>query len=481
MYGGLVRPDQADVRDCTGAAPPCGAGSRPASDDNTPSRGHASAARRRDEMSAFGIRGCLTALAGTVMLAGAAQAQMVVCPGGPCTGIDPSKPRVPQYVSPPDMALQFSTCLDSASGAFLASNVRDALVGAMQELDSNHDDPPPNPDVRHVCVNDKSTVGGWLRPVGSYGTTDTGTARNVGLSQVNLLVTGESFAFNFKPVGISRLVQIRWQDQPRRLDDDGNADPGGSVHLTGFNVFYQNADYYGRRIVDLAISGWYDGIQNTDIVIDIYDFMTVTQYGQLQCETYAEVRPTETTVDTILGSLTGGAGGSLGDVLGKGPGCQIANRLPRTVLIPQTPLKAVFTYTRVNSYQTSGVTFGGTWEIKNRQSWVDVQGPTQILAEPGMLFAGSYKAYPRDMRPPYFVSWTSLNATPVAGTAHATMTWSLPNLALGSQAQRTLTATVTDADNITVSGYQPVILKRVADSDPISPMCKAKPWLPQCQ
>ncbi len=459
-------------------------------------------------MSTSLIKGCLTALAATLLLAGAARAQRVLladtipaektmaladpgpargdplqlCPDGPCGPHDPTGPvKPPQYVSPPDMSLQFSTCLGSATGAFLATNVRDALVGAMLELDSHHDDPPPNPDVRHTCVNGKSTVGGWLRPVGSYGGTDTATARNVALGQVNLLASGESFAFNFKPVGITRLVQIRWNDQPRRLDDDGNADPGGDVHLTGFGVFYQNADYYNRRIVDLRISGWYDGIQNTDIAIHIYDFLTTTQYGQLNCETYAEVNPTETTIDTILASLTGGAGGSLGDVLGKGPGCQIANRLPRTVLIPGTPLKAVFTYTRVNSYPSTGLSFGGTWEIKDRQAWVDVQGPFSILAEPGELFSATFKAYPRDMRPPFTVSWTSLNATPVSGTTHPTIVWSLPNLAVGSQAQRSVVATVTDADGITRQGVQPVTLKRVTDSDPISPLCKAKPWLDQCQ
>ena len=281
------------------------------------------------------------------------------------------------------MSLQFSTCLGSATGAFVATTVRNALVGAMQALDSNHDDPPPDPEVRHSCVNGKSTWGGWLRPVGGYGATDTATARNVGLSQVSTLAAGESFAFNFKPVGITRLVQIRWNDQPRRLDDDGNADPGGDVHLTGFGLSYQNADYYGRRIVDLTITGWYDGIQNTDIAIDIDDFLTVSQYGQLNCETYAWVHPTETTIDTILASLTGGAGGSLGDVLGQGPGCQIANRLPRTVLVPQSAIKAVFTYTRVNSFPSTGLTAGGTWALVNRQPWVDVQGPFSLLAEPG--------------------------------------------------------------------------------------------------
>jgi hypothetical protein len=423
----------------------------------------------------------LIALGATLLLAGAAPAQLKLCPNGPCTPIDPGPRRPAQYVSPPDMSLQLSTCVGSATGAFVGSAIRDALVGAMQELDSNHDDTPPNPDVRHACVNGKSTWGGWLYPVGSYGATDTATARNVALGQVNTLAPGESFAFNFRPLGITRLVQIRWNDQPRRLDDDGNADPGGDVHLTGFGVSYENADYYGRRIVDLTIDGWYDGIQNTDIAIDIYDFLTVTQYGQLQCETYAEVRPTETTIDTILASLTGGAGGSLGDVLGKGPGCQIGNRMPRTILIPQSTLKAVFTYTRVNSYPSTGVTFGGTWAIVPRQSWVEVQGPFSILAEPGEVFSGTFTAYPRDLRPPFTVSWTSLDAAPVPGTTHPTIVWNLPNLAVGSQAQRLVSVTVIDADDNTATGYHSVVLKRVTDSDPIPPICKAKPWLPQCQ
>jgi hypothetical protein len=434
-------------------------------------------------MSTSVVRGCLTGFAATLLLAGVSHAQFVLCPNGPCTGIDPSGPRrPPQYVSKPDMSLQFSTCLGSATGAFVADTVRSALVGAMKELDSNHDDPPPNPEVRHACVNGKSTLGGWLQPVGAYGATDTATARNVGLGQVNTLAAGETFAFNFRPIGISRLVQIRWNDQPRRIDDDGNADPGGDVHLTSFGLSYQNADYYGRRVVDLTIYGWYDGIQNTDIAIDIDDFLTVSQYGQLNCETYAWVHPTETTIDTILASLTGGAGGSLGDVLGKGPGCQIANRLPRTVLVPQSTVKAVFNYSRVNSYPSTGLTFGGTWTIQNRQPWVDVQGPISLLAEPGQLFSGTFTAFPHDMRPPFTVSWTSLNATPVSGpNRSATILWSLPNLALGSQVQRILSATVIDADGQSASGYQSVILKRVADSDPISPLCKAKPWLPQCQ
>jgi hypothetical protein len=447
-------------------------------------------ARRSNTMSIVRLKASQIVFVAMLMLGSTARAQDVVCPGGLCTGVDPS-PSPSEYVSPPDMALQIEFCLpstSSAAGAFITP-LRDAIASAMQELDVNHDDPPPNPEVRHACVGGKSTFGAWLQPIGSYGLTDTATARNVGLSRVNLVGNLDpiklEFAFQFRPIGIARLVAIRWRDQPLRVNDDGDADPNGRIHLDGYNVFFDNdSDYYGRRIVDLAISGSYDYIQSTDFTLHVYDFLTLSALGQPQCETSARADATETTVDTVLGSLTGGAGGPMDDVVGEGPGCKIAKRLPRTVLVARpkdstdTPKKIVFTYTRINSYQTSGLIFGGTFEVLDRQPYVAVQGPVSILAEPNQSFRGTFTAYPTDLRGPYTVSWTSLGATPITGSsAHATITWSLPTLAIGSQAPRMLSVKVTDADGLRATGYKSVILKRVLDSEPVSTTCVAKPWL----
>ena len=76
------------------------------------------------------VKGCLIALAATLTLAAAAHAQLALCPDGPCRPIDPIPRRPAQFVSQPDMSLQFSTCLGSATGAFVATTVRNALVGA---------------------------------------------------------------------------------------------------------------------------------------------------------------------------------------------------------------------------------------------------------------------------------------------------------------------------------------------------------------
>jgi hypothetical protein len=63
------------------------------------------------------------------------------------------------------MAVQFALCLSDSStiGAFV-DGIRQQLVGAMQQLDTNHDDPPPALDVRHTCIYGKSTFGSGSHP-----------------------------------------------------------------------------------------------------------------------------------------------------------------------------------------------------------------------------------------------------------------------------------------------------------------------------
>lgn len=421
-------------------------------------------------------------LAGSLALAGAAHA-LRFCPDPPCTVQSPPNqlppPPPPQYVSPPDVVVQFSSCLNSAAPAFV-DGLRTSMVGAMQSLDLNHDDPPPNPDVRATCVNGTQLFGAWLYQPGSYGSTDTATARNVGLSQQSVIAGNETFGFQFKPQGIRRLVSIRMQDQPRTLDDDGFPDPSGDVHLNGnFAIDYTNSDYYGRTVVDLGLDGWYDGpFSNTDFTIHIWDFISLNQYGSIDCDTAAWAAPTETTVDTILASLTGGAGGSLRDIIDGGPGCKIARLVPRSILVPNTPLKAVFNYTRANAYDGSGLTLAGTWSLVGRQPSVTFYGDFSVQQEPNLPFSGTYTGQASDLRAPLSFSWTSLDATPVSGTNHPTMVWNLPNVGVGQSVQRNLVLRVTDADGFQALAVRTIHLARVQVIDDTPPVCKAKPW--QC-
>src|SRR5262245_29832340 len=173
-----------------------------------------------------------------------------------CTAIDcPNRPPPPRYVSPPDMAVQLAACLtDSSVGAFV-DGIRQQLVGAMQQLDTNHDDPPPALDARHRCVDGKSPFGVWFAPVNAYGSTDTSTARNVGLDAVHPLTGMETFAFAFSPAGLSHLVQIAWQDQPRRYNDDGYVDPSGPIHFTDYQVRFNVYDALQKPLTGAFVIG----------------------------------------------------------------------------------------------------------------------------------------------------------------------------------------------------------------------------------
>ena len=243
---------------------------------------------------------------------------------------------------------------------------------------------------------------------GSYGGTDTDSARTGGLGSVNVLEGMETFGFNFTRDAIDRLVQIRWQDQAKRLDDDGNPDPHGSVHLDdGFSLdFTENDAIFDpdqERVVngssmDLAVDGYYDGIQDTDIRLTVEDFFTLSAYGALQCKTYAWANPTETTIDTILASLMGGAGGSLGDVVSQGPGCKIASMLPRSVLPDGAALKVLFSYSRADSYDSTGLTFAGTWTVM-AGGIPDGQRAALLKAEANQPFGGTWSLIALDLRP----------------------------------------------------------------------------------
>jgi hypothetical protein len=351
----------------------------------------------------------------------------------------------------------------------------------MRALDLNHDDPLPDPDVRLICAGGKHTFGVWLRPVGSYGVSDTDTARELGLSQVNLLTPGDEFVLHFRSLGLTRLLNIRWQDQARRLDESGNPDPDhGDVHLTDYQIEYEDYDYYGRTTVDLRINGWYDGVfSNTDFTVHIFDALTVNSFGGVNCETEVFAEPTEWTVDSVLASLVGAGEFSLDGMSETGPGCRIAQMLPRPFLIPGTWSKVLFTFTRVNAFDGVGLTLAGTWELLARNPAVWIDGPLSLVVEPGEPIVGHFDARPTDLRYPLTFSWTSPNGT-ASGTDPTTMTWNIPSLGVGQTTLRNLTLVVTDADGKQASAWRQIRISKVAETPP-SPMCEQRPWLEQCQ
>jgi hypothetical protein len=413
-----------------------------------------------------------------------------------CTAIDcPAGPPPPsRYVSTPDMAVQFKLCLtdSSAIGAFV-DGIRQQLVGAMQQLDTNHDDPPPVLDVRHSCIGGKSTFGIWFAPVNAYGGTDTSTARNVGLAAVDPLTGMEKFAFAFSPAGLSHLVQIAWQDQPRRYNDYGYVDPSGPIHFTDFQVRFnvyntlQNpltGAFVSGPSVDLGIDGFYSYIQDTDFTLHVVDFPRTTMDGALHCDTLLLAETTETTIDTILATLTGGAGDLPPTLTLAGPACRVADFLPTQVLVRRTPAKIELTYSRASADGNGGLILAGDFTLGLRQPSVSIDGPSEVQVHGEQSVTESYLGLGNDLRPPVTVTWTSPDAIAISGadTVRPTVTWSVAGLAVNDFVERSIQLTAVDADGVTATAVQSVIIRRLPTvPGGGNPVCRAKPWLPMCQ
>jgi len=272
----------------------------------------------------------------------------------------------------------------------------------------------------------------------------------------------ENFAFAFSPAGLSHLVQIAWQDQPRRYNDYGYVDPSGPIHFTDFQVRFnvyntlQNpltGAFVSGPSVDLGIDGFYSYIQDTDFTLHVVDFPGTTTYGALHCDTLLLAETTETTIDTILATLTGGAGDLPPTLTLAGPACRVADFLPTQVLVPRTSAKIELTYSRASAEGNGGLTFAGNFTLGLRQPSVSIDGPSEVRVHGEQSVTESYLGLGTDLRPPVTVIWTSPDAIAIssADTVRPTVTWSVAGLAVNDFVERSIQLTAVDADGVTAT------------------------------
>jgi hypothetical protein len=237
--------------------------------------------------------------------------------------------------------------------------------------------------------------------------------------------------------------------------------------------------------VDLGIDGFYSYIQDTAFTLHIVDFPRTTTYGALQCDTFLLAETTETTIDTILATLMGGAGDLPPTLALAGPACRVADFLPTQVPVPGTLAKIELTYSRASADGIGGLTFAGALELGGRQPWVSIDGPSEVQVHGEQSVTESYLGLGNDLRPPVTVTWTSPDAIAISGadTVRPTVTWSVAGLAVNEWVERSIQLTAVDADGVTATAVQSVIIRRLP-TDPGgggNPVCRQKPWLPMCQ
>src|SRR5215468_8547335 len=181
---------------------------------------------------------------------------------GPPDGDGEPPPPPPPPVSVPDVAMQFSPCLPDAVRADVVRAIRDATGGTA--------------DVRALCQNQSERIGLWFRPVVNP---DDNAARDRGLQRLSLLQVGETVVFFINSSLIYRTAFDAWNQQPRRLNGDGNPDPNGPIHLTSFSLSFESPNRVVTRIGGFDERPWPD----VDFTVAITDTLALSA-GGVRCD-----------------------------------------------------------------------------------------------------------------------------------------------------------------------------------------------------
>lgn len=309
----------------------------------------------------------------------------------------PPPPPPPPPVSTPDLAIQISSCLPPELNDGVVSAIRQAI--------------DPNADVRTACVSGTQRIGIWLRP---FVNDQDNQARNRGLERLNILGTGETLTFFINSTLIRRQALDGWNAAPKRRNSDGDPDPNGPVHLTGFSVSIEGPNRVVTRIDGFDERPWPD----VDFRLTTTDTLSVSG-GHVRCESQRDLD-----VDTSwLNFLTGLflivfpplgivflveriiiASTDAPDV-NAGAGCGVAPMIPQEILIPLGQ-KVVASYSRLD-VSAGGIFAGGSFIVIPRSPEVTITGPSQISVVEGTAsLTRSYSLRTKDLRPPLQIAWS---------------------------------------------------------------------------
>ncbi|MCA1576990.1 MAG: hypothetical protein LC794_06455 [Acidobacteria bacterium] len=404
---------------------------------------------------------------------------------------DPPPPPLP--ISTPDLALQLLICLDANLNNSIVSTVRQAV--------------DPNADVRAACINGTQRIGIWLRP---YVNESSNQARDRGLERLNILGAGETMTFFVNSGLIRRQALDGWNAAPKRLNGNGDPDPNGPVHLTGFSVSFEGPNRVVSRIDGFDERPWPDAdfrLTTTDTLSAVDD--------QLSCDTESDLNVDTGWLDFLTGLFLLTlpplglvflaqrliVGSRDAPDVGAGAGCGALDLIPKEILIPRGE-KVVAFYRRV-TVATTGIFAGGSVETMPRTPEVTITGPTQIsVVEGATSVTRNYTLHTVDLRPPFYEVSSPNFAARITGPAipRPRIEWSGDGFALrpsgettgfrfnlaDAQAGQVLThrvaVVVEDVDGLSASTERIVqIHVTPADLDDFPPICKVRPWLPQCK
>jgi hypothetical protein len=342
------------------------------------------------------------------------------------------------------------------------------------------------------------------------------------LERLNIIGSGERLAFFINSALIRRQAFDSWDREPKRRNGDGDPDPNGPVHLSpALSVSFERPNKVVTRIDGFDERPWPDA----DFVLTITDTLSVAG-GEVRCDSERDLD-----VDTSwLNFLTGLfllvlpplgvvflvqriiVGSRDAPEVDAGAGGGVPAMIPQEILIPAGK-KVVASYERLEVFP-GAVVAGGMFAVADRTPEVAITGPTLIsVTEGAASVTRNYTLHTVDLRPPFSEVLAPVLASNVAARITGPggpggplppsprIVWSGDGVALRPSAETTgfrfnlagaqvgqvvtrrVAVLVVDVDGLSASAELIVrihVTPADADDD-FPPICKIKPWLPQCQ
>jgi hypothetical protein len=144
-------------------------------------------------------------------------------------------------------------------------------------------------------------------------------------------------------------------------------------------------------------------------------------------------------------------------------------------------LKAVATYGRVE-VSDGGIEAGGSFAVIPRSPEVRILGPAQISVDEGAgAVTRTYGVKTEELRGGLFIQWSG-SGTPANPNGQSTgILFSLAGAKAPQLLLRRIAVQVRDADGLLATAELDVRIHVTPSTPEFPPVCKNKPWLPQCK
>ncbi len=390
---------------------------------------------------------------------------------------DPPPPR-PQ-VSSPDLAFQFRPALEEIDVPELEEKVISAITAVYGS----------NADIRYDGSSGVGIIGIWFRASLSD---EDDQARDRGLQAVSILQDAESFAIFINSSYVKAEANRAWQDMPKILNGDFKPDTNGPVHLTSFSVAFQSPDTIITKLGGFDERPWPDvdfvftikdifDVSSAEITVDSSDYLDVdTSVLNLLTGVLLILLPPLGLVFLTENIIVRVLEGEQEDYNDGGVGKRIASTLPKEIMI-EGGQKLIFLYSRAE-ISVGGIFGGGVVLPVQRTPSVDIRGPLNLTSDSGsQSVTKKFKAITEDLRGNLRYRWR-VNGAPVStDTKSPYIRFALGDTEPGQVITKTLSLTVTDADGLSASAEEEVKIYISLDDFGLPPICRTKPYLPQCR